>query len=154
MKLTKIETEWGYWINCESTTLAGVVKADFRPLGANFVTNHESNLQVALMNRPKGYRIDSHEHLLVPRTISSTQEVLIIQSGSLRADLFYPGTQYFGSVIAQKGDVLILTAGGHGFEASEDCVFIEVKQGPYSPEKDKQIFTNAVGSTTPIRLIE
>lgn len=147
-------TEWGFWVRSDSKTLAGVVRGDFRPNGPNFVTSPDSNLQVAVMNRPKGYRIPSHEHLLVSRTIASTQEVLIIQSGSLRADLFYPGTEYLGSLIANQGDILILTSGGHGFEASEDCVFIEVKQGPYSPEKDKETFPNTVGTDTPIRLIE
>lgn len=154
MESTKFTTEWGFWVKTGSTTLAGVVRSSFSPLGAHFVTNPESNLQVAVMNRPKGHRIDSHTHFEISRSISSTQEVLIIQKGSLRADIFYPGTEYFGSILVNEGDILILTAGGHGFEASEDCVFIEVKQGPYSSEKDKELFSNTVGSDTPIRLIE
>jgi hypothetical protein len=40
------------------------------------------------------------------------------------------------------------------FFASEDCLFIGVKQGPYVEGKDKEIFSNTVGSETPIRLIE
>jgi mannose-6-phosphate isomerase-like protein (cupin superfamily) len=154
MQKIQVRTDWGFWIVNNFNILAGVVRADFSPPGPNFVTEPDSNLQVAVMNRPRGYKIESHEHLEVHRTISSTQEVLIIQSGSLRADLFHPGTEYFGSVLVHKGDILILTSGGHGFEASEDCVFIEVKQGPYSPDNDKKVFSNTVGSDTPIRLIE
>jgi hypothetical protein len=35
------------------------------------------------------------------------------------------------------GDVILLAAGGHGFEMLEDSQIIEIKQGPYVGEEDK-----------------
>jgi hypothetical protein len=150
----RISTDWGFWVNCDSVTLAGVIRAGYRPGGPSFVTPDDFGLQVAVMERPKGYSIPSHEHLPVPRATVGTQEVLLIRQGTLRADLFDLDRHYVASVELQAGDAIILNTGGHGFFASEDCLFIEVKQGPYVEGKDKEIFSNTVGSETPIRLIE
>jgi hypothetical protein len=40
-----------------------------------------------------------------------------------------------------KGDVILLADGGHGFKMIEDSEIIEVKQGPYAGELDKERFT-------------
>jgi hypothetical protein len=106
------------------------------------------------MERTRGYSIPSHEHLPVPRATVGTQEVLLIRQGTLRADLYSPDRDYLASIELNAGDAIILNSGGHGFYASEDCLFIEVKQGPYVEGKDKVIFSNTVGNETPIRLIE
>lgn len=145
---------WGGWYLLGDRIIAGVVRSGYGEPGVTFVTPNEFGLQVAKMNRPKGHSIPSHSHLPVPRALVGTQEVLIIQKGTLRADLFDDGNSYLASIVLSAGDVLILNSGGHGFFASEDCMFIEVKQGPYVEGKDKEIFTNTVGSETPIRLIE
>lgn len=154
MNLEKIYTDWGFWVKYKSLTLAGVISKKYRPGGPGFVTPHDLGLQVAVMERPQSYSIPSHEHLPVPRATVGTQEVLLIRQGTLRADLYDPDRQYVGSVELQAGDAIILITGGHGFFVSEDCLFIEVKQGPYVEGRDKQIFPNTVGSETPIRLIE
>ena len=43
------------------------------------------------------------------------------------------------------GDVILLIEGGHGFEVLEEIEMVEVKQGPYAGERDKERFTG-VGS--------
>jgi len=154
VSVEKVSTDWGFWVLSHSVALAGVIRANYKPGGPAFVTPNEFGLQVAVMERPKGYSIPSHEHLPVPRATVGTQEVLMIRQGSLRADLFSPQRDYLVSVELNAGDAIILNSGGHGFFASEDCLFLEVKQGPYVEGKDKEIFPNTVGTQTPIRLIE
>lgn len=154
MNVEIIKVSWGFWVNYDSATLAGVIRSGYRPRGPAFVTPNEFGLQVAVMERPKGYSIPSHEHLPVPRATVGTQEVLLIRQGTLRADLFSESREYLASVELGPGDAIILNSGGHGFFASEDCLFIEVKQGPFVEGKDKEVFSNSVGSDTPIRLIE
>ena len=39
-----------------------------------------------------------------------------------------------------KGDLIILISCGHGFSMLEESEIIEVKQGPYMEEKDKEKF--------------
>jgi len=46
------------------------------------------------------------------------------------------------SKILNKGDVILLVNGGHGFEMLEKTEMIEVKQGPYVGDKDKTRFEN------------
>jgi hypothetical protein len=66
--------------------------------------------------------------------------VLFIKSGKVRVDFFNDDKNYLESRMLLKGDVILLAAGGHGFEIMEDAEMIEVKQGPYCSDKDKVRF--------------
>ena len=154
MKLgLKSETPWGFWIESPSGVLAGVIRANFVPKSVEFVTPNDFGLQVAVMNRPAAYEIPSHDHLPVDRALVGTQEVLLIRSGELRADL-YDNRIYMGSVRLGAGDAIILNSGGHGFVASEDCLFVEVKQGPYVEGRDKEIFSSSLHSGQEVRYLD
>jgi mannose-6-phosphate isomerase-like protein (cupin superfamily) len=73
--------------------------------------------------------------------VTLTQEVLFIKSGKVRVDFYDDNQHYLESRILEKGDVILLAAGGHGFEMMEDSEMIEVKQGPYCGEEDKVRFS-------------
>lgn len=45
------------------------------------------------------------------------------------------------------GDTILLIRCGHGFEVLEELVMLEVKQGPYSGERDKVKFIPEVRET-------
>jgi hypothetical protein len=55
----------------------------------------------------------------------------------VRVDFYDDQKNYLVSRIINKGDVILLAFGGHGFEMIEDSEIIEVKQGPYAGEADK-----------------
>jgi hypothetical protein len=38
------------------------------------------------------------------------------------------------------GDVMLMVGGGHGFRMLEDTVLLEIKQGPYTGENEKERF--------------
>ena len=61
-------------------------------------------------------------------------------SGRLRVDFYSEEERYIESTILEKGDVILLTYGGHGFEMLEPTEIIEVKQGPYAGDQDKTRF--------------
>ncbi len=69
--------------------------------------------------------------------------MLVVKSGRVRVDFFTDGRHYLESRVVQSGDVLLLAAGGHGFEMLENTEMIEVKQGPYCGEQDKTRFSPA-----------
>lgn len=108
--------------------------------GVNFVTPNDLQQQVAVMNRASGEVISAHTHLPVPRSLRGTQEVLVILSGLIKARIYDNRRILVSQLDLLSGHVLILVAGGHGFTIAEDARFIEVKQGPYVPGKDKEIF--------------
>lgn len=121
-------------------TLAVIIKASYRSEGIEFFTPGDFSQQLGYMNRKKGYEIAPHRHNLVERRVTLTQEVLYIKSGKVRVDFYNDEQIYLESRVLERGDVILLAAGGHGFEMLEDSEMIEVKQGPYCGEEDKVRF--------------
>jgi mannose-6-phosphate isomerase-like protein (cupin superfamily) len=127
-------------IQHNGTILAIIIRNNFSEPGIRFFTPDDFSQQLAYMRHPAGKVIDPHVHNPVPREVTFTQEVLFLRRGSLRVDFFDDDRAYLESCILQAGDVILLAAGGHGFEALEEIEMIEVKQGPYAGEQDKTRF--------------
>jgi hypothetical protein len=120
--------------------LAIIVYNNFDKAGIHFFTKNELSQQLAYMNHPKGKIIDPHVHNPVERVVSYTQEVLFIKEGKLKVDFYTNDQIYLHSRELNKGDVILLMTGGHGFEVLEDLKMFEVKQGPYAGDQDKTRF--------------
>jgi hypothetical protein len=120
--------------------LAIIIKASYEKKGISFFTPNDFSQQLGYMKRNKDYVIDPHVHNPVKREVVWTQEVLFIKSGKVRVDFYNNKKLYLESRIINKGDVILLASGGHGFTMLEESEIIEVKQGPYSSDKDKTRF--------------
>jgi mannose-6-phosphate isomerase-like protein (cupin superfamily) len=120
--------------------LAVIIYDSYNTPGVNFFTPSELSQQVAHMTHRKGKVIDAHVHNPVPREVFYTQEALFIKSGRLRVDFYDDNRVYLESRLLGAGDVILLVSGGHGFEVIEDLRMIEVKQGPYTDDRDKTRF--------------
>ena len=120
--------------------IAILVHAEHDQEGIEFFTPHNFSQQLAYMKRPKGYRIAAHIHKPVPRNVRYTQETLFIRSGKVKINFYSEKYQYLCTRELAKGDVILLVSGGHDFEMLEDTAMIEVKQGPYAGEDDKERF--------------
>ena len=127
-------------IELKGKILACIIRAEFKQDGIAFFTPDTFSQQLGYMNRPTDYVIAPHVHNLVERKVELTQEVLIVHSGKVRVDFYDDNRQYLESRIIQKGDVILLAHGGHGFKVLEQAEMIEVKQGPYCGEMDKVRF--------------
>lgn len=128
--------------------LAIIVRADYRGHGISFFTPDAFSQQLAHMRRPAGYVIEPHVHNEVIREVQLTLEVLFIRRGRVRVDFYTEGREYVESRVLGSGDVVLLAAGGHGFEMLEETEIIEVKQGPYTGDRDKTRFE----PTAPVQL--
>lgn len=117
--------------------LAIIIRAGYKKEGISFFTPSDFSQQLGYMNRPKGYVIEPHVHNLVERKVTLTQEVLYVKSGSIRVNFYRDDKTYLESTVIDKGDVILLAHGGHGFEILEDAEMIEIKQGPYVGDEDK-----------------
>lgn len=120
--------------------LAIVLRTSFNKPGIYFFTPADFSQQLAYMRHPAGKVIDPHVHNPVPREVHYTQEVLFLKRGRVRVDFYDLERKYLESRVLDAGDVILLAAGGHGFEALEEIEMIEVKQGPFAGEKDKTKF--------------
>lgn len=120
--------------------LALIIRSDFKKSGIEFFTPDSFSQQLGYMNRPVGFKILPHVHNPVSREVILTQEVLFIKSGKVRVDFYDNDKNYLESKILEKGDIILLATGGHGFEMLEESEMIEVKQGPHCGDKDKTRF--------------
>ena len=108
--------------------------------GIHFFTPDDFSQQLAFMKHPAGKLIAPHVHNPVTRQVHFTKEILFIKKGSVRVDFYANDQRYLESRILRKGDVILLSEGGHGFEVLEDLEMFEIKQGPYAGESDKTRF--------------
>lgn len=115
-----------------------IVRSEFRKKnGINFFTPKDTNQQFGYMKHDKGHIIKPHKHKKRATKIFYTTEVIIILKGSLRVDFYNQKQKYLFSEIIKEKDIIMLIHGGHGFKVLKKVEMIEVKQGPYSVEKDK-----------------
>ncbi len=124
----------------QNKILAIILRAKYKSKGIKFFTPNNFSQQLGYMNRPKGYEIQPHLHNKVKRKVEFTNETLLIKSGKVRVDFYDGNKNYFKSIILNKGDVVLLIRGGHGFEMLKNSEIIEIKQGPYVNDKDKTRF--------------
>ena len=121
-----------------------ILPADFDEPGIQFFTSNDLSQQLASMSYSAGKVIPAHTHNLVRREVSYSQEALFIRKGKVRVDFYTQRQEYRKSRVLGAGDVILLIAGGHGFEVLEDLNMVEVKQGPYFGDTDKTRFVPAM----------
>ncbi len=120
--------------------LALILRTEFESDGIEFFTPSHFSQQLGYMNRPKGFTITPHLHNVVNRDVELTQEVLFIKSGSVKMDIYDLDKKLVQTCVLNRGDVVLLASGGHGFTMLEKSEIIEVKTGPHLGEKDKTRF--------------
>ncbi|MBW2036495.1 MAG: hypothetical protein JRI41_03300 [Deltaproteobacteria bacterium] len=127
-------------ITHKNRIIAIIIESSYRNDGITFFTPDDFSQQLAYMKRPLGYQIAPHIHKEVNRNVQHTQEVLFIKKGKIKVDLYTHEKEYLESTILESGDVILLASGGHGFTMLEESEMIEVKQGPYAGDEDKERF--------------
>ena len=127
--------------------LAIIVRKEYRKEGISFITPDEYTLQLGFMCHQTGHQIKPHMHQPVRRETVGTKEVLIIQKGKLRIDFYSFSKKYLESRELSAGDVILLISAGHGMTVLEPISMIEVKNGPYRSEEDKEKFESKNNDT-------
>jgi hypothetical protein len=123
-----------------------ILRSDFHEPGIHFFTPGEFSQQLGYMRHPAGHIIEPHVHNPVRRAVHFTNEALFLRRGRLRIDFYTEAGAYLESRELRAGDVILLVAGGHGFEVLEEIEMVEVKQGPYVGDVDKTRFKGITAS--------
>jgi hypothetical protein len=105
--------------------------------GCHFYTGPLLEIQVGAIVIGNGEAIPGHIHPPITRTITRTTEVIIVQKGRILVTFLDDTKNLVDTRILEEGELMIQLRGGHSFKALEDCRLLEVKQGPYVPDKDK-----------------
>ena len=137
-------------IEIDNKLYAIIIRSNYKKDGIEFFTPGNFSQQLGYMKRPSGYEIKPHIHKKISKKIEFTQEVLFIKSGKLRVDFYNTEKIYIQSKIIEKGDIILLSDGGHGFKVIDECEIYEVKQGPYDESNDKERFDGIKDKETKI----
>tara|TARA_Y100000590_G_scaffold411627_1_gene505870 strand:+ start:5429 stop:5857 length:429 start_codon:yes stop_codon:yes gene_type:complete len=138
-------------IEVDKKIYAIIIRNNYNKDGIEFFTPNNYSQQLGYMKRPSGYEIKPHTHKKISKKVEFTQEVLFIKSGKLRVDFYNNEKKYLQSKILTKGDVILLSEGGHGFKVIDECEIYEVKQGPYDESNDKERFDGVLDKETEIK---
>lgn len=128
-------------INWNGTLFALHIPLQNKKKGESVFYSDESDfIQVASHSPEKGKLFSPHYHLENKRLVTKTQEVLLVQSGSLFTSIYTIEGELIDSFLLNSGEMIILLNGAHGFEVKEEGThFIEFKNGPYlGAEKDRK----------------
>lgn len=120
--------------------IAVILRDNFRSEKVVFLTPGNLSQQLGYHNRKKGEVIRAHKHIYNRREVYFTQETIFIKDGKVRVNFYDSYGKHIGSEVLGKGDIILLCGGGHGFDILEDTVMVEIKQGPYVGDEDKERF--------------
>ena len=128
------------WIKYRGESLALIISSNYNPSKTTFITPLEYKQQLGYIVYKKEESITPHIHIPMTRSFIGTSEVLFLKSGKVQVNFYSKDKIFITSRILNKGDIILLISGGHGFKMLEDSVMVEVKQGPYLGKKEKERF--------------
>ncbi len=105
--------------------------------GVNFFSTTDLPQQFGYIFHKKNHIIEPHKHVKRSTKVFITSEVLIILKGKIRVDFYDLKLKYLFSKILNKGQIIFLLHGAHGFKVIREVQMIEVKQGPFKKNMDK-----------------
>ena len=120
--------------------LAFIIRGELLPEKTTFLTPPDFKQQVGFVVYPTGGEIQRHVHRPLKRHLTGTSEVLIVRQGLCEIDIYNDDRELVATRELREGDIMLMVAGGHGFRMLKDTVFLEVKQGPYTGEDEKERF--------------
>ena len=127
----------------KGSIIAILISQEESPEGVKFFTPSDFSQQVGLLRHKKGSIVKPHVHKMIERKVMVTQEVLHIKKGKIEVFLYDEDNNKIGSRKLVAGDTIILANAGHGIEVLEESLILEIKQGPYAGEDDKNYIGDA-----------
>lgn len=108
--------------------------------GVHFFTDDQSSLQVGKQRRFKGEIVKPHKHVAVKmERIETLQEVLYVERGKVEITFYGEDNKPLKNCVLGKGDMVLLSKGGHAFKFLEETEMIEIKQGPFDPQSVERL---------------
>ena len=119
--------------------LAIILRATASVLKTQFFSEEQDLLQIGLIATSKERGIPRHKHLEFKRSLFKTSEFILVRVGSCNVKLQMLQDDEPIVVYLDVGDGILLLDGIHGFDSlSEELQLLEIKQGPYAGDLDKE----------------
>jgi hypothetical protein len=127
-------------VTYKNQKLAIYIPHDFSPEHrSGFLTGQNESFQLGFIAKKRSERVPLHRHKKQVRKLTSTSEFLIVRSGSCKVYVYSDDNLFSEHFDCHSGDMILLLSGSHQIDFSEDTVLIEVKQGPYIQDADKEL---------------
>ena len=130
-------------------TYAIVVRSEYRSNHIDFINDENDLLQVGYMSHNKDHKIIPHDTKIMKGILMAPG--LIIQ-GQIRTNFFDENSNHVCSVTLNKGDLILLLGGAHGFDVLEDLSMIEAKTVLTQAIKTKQVLLIMIPVSIPTLL--
>lgn len=119
--------------------VAVLYRNGFQKVGAHaiFFSDPKSSLQLGGGIYPKNHFGEPHDHDWGESLKAHYEELLHLDRGKMRINLYGDDRKKFVSFLMQTGDSVHLVSGGHSFEMLTSCSCIEVKQGPFKGQNKR-----------------
>ena len=130
---------------------ARVFRAGHISTNSEFFTREDDEIQFGIVNYEKNHKTGAHYHNHPKTKTNQTDEIMIVQKGSFRADFYNLKGAYIKSLEIRQGDILILYRGGHNLVFKEDTKVFTIHPGAYEKENDN---TRIVGANNSELIIE
>ena len=113
------------------------VSAEREALTKAHLTADELPLQIVVLARDPGSKVNPHYHVNDPPAQSATRhQIMICQSGRARIGLFTKDGEHVDTVTIQQHDLILMTE-GHSIEFVDPGTrLVEIKMGPF-PQTDE-----------------
>jgi hypothetical protein len=119
--------------------LAIVLRATAKVSVTQFFSEDQDSLQIGLIATNKNRGIPTHRHLEFPRNLLKTAEFVLVRAGACKVKLQMFKEDQPIVIELNVGDGILLLDGIHGFDSlSEELQLLEIKQGPYAGNLDKE----------------
>lgn len=122
----------------EETIQAIVIRKNAKSPNVSFLTDPQNSFQMGLMTRNREMPVIQHRHNAVKREINDTQEFLLVRQGNMNVQLFDRNSCMNHEIELFEGDCILLCNGAHAIQFDDFCELLEIKQGPYAFEEDKE----------------
>jgi len=108
--------------------------------GVRFPTPRSYSLQIGIHNQKKDRFVPAHYHPHLKYNITKTLEFIYVVKGRIDIELFNRKWKKIKKVMLKKGDSVLFTDSGHSVKIYKHTRLIEVKQGPFSGNKNNKVF--------------
>lgn len=125
-------------IEYDGIRYAEIIRAGTVVKETTFYSPPDSSFQFGLLTHKAGFVEEAHYHFPTARRITDSQQMLVVQHGSISVLLYSDDGRFLKEVFLRAGDAILIIQGVHAIKALEDMQCISVKQGPFlGVERDK-----------------
>ena len=105
--------------------------------GTSPITHPDAPLQLVTLKHKKGVVLTAHRHKNNRHITGGAETCFIVKKGKVEINLYGNDNVHFKDIVLSHGDIFLTLNGvGHGLTVLADCELYEIKNGPFTEDKE------------------